>query len=108
MIPRKLLIVTQHLPGTYVKGVYAPGTTTSTTIFASVQPATKNDIESLPEGKRNSKSYALFTNSDLPMVSLSTPDTVMIEGETYEMVRKEPWRNNVISHYKYIVVKVDG
>jgi len=106
MIPRMTLTVKRPAAGTWVKGVFVPGTATQMTIRASVQPATKNDIEFLPEGRRNSKSYALFTDTRLNMVTTSNPDIITIYSEDFELMREEVWQNGLINHYKYIVAKI--
>ncbi len=91
-----------------VKGRWVPdGAPTDFTIRASIQPIRPNEVETLPEGRRNSKAFRLYTNADLrDMQSDANPDQVELFGEWYEVTAKAPWQNNVISHYKYFVTKL--
>lgn len=94
--------------GEMVKGRWVEGTFKENTIQASVQPLTAHQIQMLPEGRRNSKSYSIYTNADLGMKSEENPHSVIIDEEEYEIVYKSPWQNKVISHYQYLVVKRDN
>lgn len=104
---RQSVTVTRYAAGSYTKGVFAPGTTSTLTIQASIQPASPNDTLLLPELRRNDKAFVLFSDTELRLVNGSTnPDRVTLFGETYEVLAKSPWRNNVINHYYYVVAKV--
>ena len=93
--------------GSRSNGHWVEGASTSFTFLASIQPAGKNDMESLPEGRSNSKAYRLYTDTKLVALAVGqSPDLVSLFSETYEVVSEFPWRNNVINHYKYIVSKV--
>jgi len=93
--------------GTRVDGHWVEGKQSSFTFMASIQPAGKNDMESLPEGRRNSKVYRLYTDTKLVALAVGqNPDLVTLFSEVYEVVSEFPWRNNVINHYKYLVAKV--
>lgn len=92
--------------GSYTKGVYTDGSHSTEVIQASVQPASPNDMIVLPEGQRNAKAFRLYTTAVLRLVTDCNPDRVVLFNEEYEVVRAEPWRNNVISHYKYVVTKI--
>lgn len=93
--------------GAYVNGIWVEGAETTILITASVQPTTGEEMLSLPEGRRNKKTYALFTSTDINViVGTSNPDQVAIFGERYEVVRVEPWQNNptvfgVVNHFKF-------
>jgi hypothetical protein len=106
MIPRMALTVSRLAVGTYVKGVFTEGTTSAIVITASVQSASPHDLESLPEGRRNAKTYRLYTDTRLRLVTMSNPDKVGIFGETYEVNLENAWQNGLINHYKYIVTKI--
>ncbi len=102
--------------GSYVNGQWIEGTETAIPITASVQPLTGEDVLLLPEGRRNSKSYALFTST--PIKTLNTNNTkntdqIQIFGERFEIIKVEIWQNNpsvfaVTNHYKMIVVKLEA
>ena len=80
------------------------------TIKASVQAMTGEDMETLPEGRRASSGYWVFTSTLIKTVdtdgSDENPDIVVIEGEDYEAVTLERWRNKIINHYRVGVVRV--
>ena len=106
MIPRMVVTVHRLAVGSYIKGVFTEGAASTETIRASVQPASPNDLQSLPEGRRNSKAYRLYTDTRLRLVTTSNPDKVVLFGEDYEVTTEEIWQNNIINHYKYIVTKI--
>lgn len=94
-------------PGSYVNGLWVEGAETLIVITASIQPTTGEEMLSLPEGRRNKKTYSLFTSTDINViVGTANPDQVQIFGERYEVVRVEPWQNNppvfgIVNHYKF-------
>lgn len=94
-------------PGAYVNGVWVEGGETLIIITASVQPTTGEEMLSLPEGRRNKKTYSLFTSTDVNVISGgANPDQVVIFGERYEVIRVEPWQNNppvfgIVNHFKF-------
>lgn len=93
--------------GSYVDGEWVPGIETVIPITASIQPTTGEEMLSLPEGRRNRKTYALFTSTPVQLiVNLQNPDQIDIYGERYEIIRVEIWQNNpanfaVVNHYKF-------
>ena len=92
--------------GVYTNGMWVEGSPTTSTVMCSVQPMTDHDMQMLPSGRRESKAYVVFTDTELFEVGTQNPDLVTIDGETFEVVRSAPWRNNIINHYKYYVVKL--
>jgi len=92
-------------------GVWSGGLSSSFDIKCSLQPTSQNDLMALPEARRSRKSYTVFTETALQTVKEGTsginPDQTTIDGELYELVNIEPWRNNVLNHYKAIFQKVN-
>src|SRR6188768_3661806 len=81
--------------GSYVNGLWVDGIETAIPITASIQPTTGEELLSLPEGRRNKKTYALFSSSKINLiVSEQNPDEIEIYGERYEIIRVEVWQNN--------------
>lgn len=104
---RKSITATPRTTGTLVDGIYTETASTPFTIQASVQPASARDLQLLPEGRRLSKTYRLYTDTSLHSLSTSqNPDRVTLEDGEYEVVTKDPWHNAVVPHYKYLVVKL--
>lgn len=105
---RKPLQVSRGGQGQYVDGIWQGGATSSFTIEASVQPATPDDIQLLPEGKRDRLAYTLYSDTALRIANDNTQqpgDVVTIDGETFEAMARRPWQNNIIDHHVAIVVK---
>lgn len=94
-------------PGAYVNGLWVPASETLIVITASIQPTTGEEMLSLNEGRRNKKTYSLFTSTDVNVIAGgANPDQVVIFGERYEVVRVEPWQNNppvfgIVNHFKF-------
>jgi len=105
---RKSLPRRTFAAGTIVKGRFIEGAPTDTAIFASVQPLKAHEIMQLPEGRRNSKSFWLFTDTKLNVIdelNKINPDLITIDSELFEVFKIEPWQNNVIPHFKVMVMK---
>lgn len=105
---RKTLTRKTKVAGTVVDGIYTDGATTSSEITASVQPLKPEEIEQLPEGRRNSDPLWLFTATKLNTVTTANPDLVVINSADYEVFQISPWQNNVLSHYKCLVMKTEA
>lgn len=94
-------------PGTYINGLWVEGGETAISITASVQPASGEEMLSLPEGRRNRKTYSLFTTPDVEVIhDGANPDQIIIYGERYEVIQVQVWQNNpavfgIVNHYKF-------
>jgi hypothetical protein len=109
LIPRQTITVTRRLKGSYVNGVYVSGATSTSTIRASVQPTTSDDLLSLPEGRRSSGSFRLYTNDQISeQTATHDPDIVTLFGEKYEIVKVFKWDNGVIPHLKALALKLEN
>lgn len=85
------------------------------TIQASVQPMRGKDLLSLPEGRRASASFRLYTDFRLRTVddkAQQNPDRVTFRIpahdltaplRTYEVIHVDDWQNGIVSHYKAVV-----
>jgi hypothetical protein len=108
-IPRKALVLKRPAAGTRVDGHWVEGTRTSSNIRASVQPLRPEEMSLLPEGRRNSEAFRLYTATRLQAAKESTgvnADYVVIDGADYEVMSCVRWQNKVIPHYKAICAKV--
>lgn len=104
---RQPIEIKRFTDGEFVNGFWQEGAQESFMIMASVQPTTGEDLESLPEGRRTSQSLRLYTDTLLKTVHDKNPDKVTLFGNDFEVMTVEPWQNNVISHYKCVVIKID-
>ena len=94
---------------TETDGFYSPASRTSSTIQASIQPLKANEMQLLPEGRRDTESFRLYTDTQLFTAQTSThknADIVEFYGNEYEVLSCATWQNNVINHYKSIVIKI--
>lgn len=103
---RRELTGTRLAAGTRVNGHWVEGSPSSISFQASVQPTTAHDLMFLDIGRRERKTYTIYTDFKLNALTagIANPDLISIDGEQYEVDFEAPWRNNVISHYKYIIV----
>ena len=68
------------------------------TIVASIQPASGRDLQRLPEGLRSSEVIVIWTKTLLKVLGSTNSagatqpaDTLVYEGETYQVERCERW-----------------
>lgn len=114
---RKPISLYRKNAGAYVNGVWQQSGETLIPITCSVQPTSGEDLLSIPEGRRNKKTYALFTSTKINVIhglnNSVNPDQVEIYGERFEVVKVEIWQNNpavfsVVNHYKMIVSALEA
>lgn len=89
-------------------GDYVEGAETSFTIKGSCQNTRPEDVEYLPENRRNNgATYRIYTDDVLNTIEGSdNPDQVELFGERFELSQSEQWVNNIINHNKYLAVRV--
>jgi hypothetical protein len=88
--------VTRTTRGTTTRGRIADGTTSTISITASVSPATGVDLMRLPEGRRTSYAVMVITATELlngGQGAATEADTLVIDGETFEVSVIDPWRD---------------
>lgn len=107
---RKPLQVIRGEAGSYdqVTGLRVTGATSQFEILASVQPTKPEIMMLMPEGERTKKSFTLYTDTKLRVSNIDTEepaDFVIIAGERFVVNEVSDWGNNVINHYKVMVVK---
>jgi len=107
---RKLKDILREAAGTYMIGVWAPGSRSALTTLASVQPVViGQDMHALPEGRHLSDFIKLYTTDKLNVTADGEgvqPDIIIHEGYGYELVSIFANQSGVISHYKYVGSKV--
>lgn len=111
------LTIYRKNPGAYFNGIWNELGETAIPITASIQPTTGEEMLSLPEGRRNKKTYSLFTSTKVDVIhgvnDSTNPDQIEIYGERYEIVRVEIWQNNppvfgVVNHYKFYAQSLEA
>lgn len=110
MIPRKPMILKRPAtPGTYNgDGVYIPAANAADeTIYASVQPI-GDELERLPEGRREKSAYKIFTDTLLRTAKEKNADVLEYKGIQYQVHLIEPWQNDIINHYKALIMEIES
>ena len=104
---RKAVTVKRQAAGAYVAGVWVPGAASQVTIQASVQPASAEDMQRLPEGQRQTGAVKLYT-SDTLLTSIGDQkaDVVVTEQGEYEVSVADVWNNGLIPHKAYLCARV--
>ena len=100
--------------GSYVNGIWVEGSYTDSTITASIQPLTGEDMQELPEGRRLSEAFKMYTSTPVMTVqeagSNQNADRVVFNSKEYEVHEVNPWQNNsnftIVNHYKYLILRV--
>lgn len=103
-------------PGSYVNGRWVEGATTDSTITASIQPLTGEDMQSLPEARRESEAYNMFTSTQVRTVqeagSNQNSDRILFGGKEFEVHQVHTWQNNanftIVNHYRYFILRIDN
>lgn len=107
---RKPKAVLRESAGTYTSGNWNPGARSATTTMVSAQPVVMGqDLHALPEGRHLSDVAKFYTNDRLQVTADGEgvqPDIIVHEGYGYELTSIFANQSGVISHYKYIGVKV--
>lgn len=104
---RKSVTVKRRAAGSYVAGVWTPGALTTTAIQASVQPASAEDMQRLPEGQRQTGAVRIYTNDALRTATgTQEADIVVTEQGDYEVSVAEAWSNGLIPHNFYLCTRV--
>lgn len=106
---RKPFTVKRVTAGTYVNGIFVPGTNSTFTIQASIQPLSDIDLSTLPEGQREGDIIKIYTDANLNGIGASgsgqEPDKVVWLGDDYTISAKSVRQMGVISHYRYFAIK---
>lgn len=76
-------------------------------VFGSVQPTTGKETDLLPEGRRGSESYTIYTDAELNTPDIEQPcDQVELNDKRFDVLARADWKNDIINHYKYVVAAV--
>lgn len=99
--------------GSYVDGLWVEGTYFDETITASIQPLSGEDMKELPEGRRLSVGYKMFTSTKINTVLEAgkniNADHVLFDNKEFEVYQVKVWKNKnfaIVDHYSYFVLKI--
>ena len=94
--------------GSYIKGKWVPGSLVDIVSSGTKQPMSGEEMQSLPEGRRERKSFKMYLDTEVYTSRSSLncgPDTIDFNGETFEVVQVLPYGSGLINHFKVIVQK---
>lgn len=106
------LTVKRTLSGSYndSTGKWEEPAPSTFSIQTSWQSANGKDLETLEEGKRISGIYKIYPNTQLfatdPKTQQKADIVVGPDGYDYEVITTGDWQNNIINHYKCMVVRI--
>lgn len=106
------LVVTRYDSVSIVKGRHVPDDdiTSTVDIECSAQPLSGKEMETLPENRRNTSAYTVFTETELKTNDDDTelkPDRLTLFGKLCEIIAVQPWQNGLINHYECIASEID-
>jgi len=86
-------VVIRREPGEYIRGRYSQPEPREFQTRGSIQPATDDEIQLLPEGTRSDGAVSIWTECDLKIGSLrdQEPDHVLFNGIEYEVRAEADW-----------------
>lgn len=80
------------------------------TITASIQPVTGEELLSLPEARREKEVYKMYTSTPIQTVGTANPDQVSFFGKVFEVYEVKPWQNNSIftkiNNFCYFIMRI--
>lgn len=94
--------VTRSKKGTYIKGRYVAGPTEQITVDGSLQPTNARELKLPEEGNRLKQYWKLYTDEPVltsNMATLSRPDIVVIDGDTYKAMSLTTWKNTDLDYF---------
>ena len=96
--------------GSYIAGRWVEGTYTDSTITASIQPLIGEELELIPEDRRERESFKMYTSTVIQTLTDANPNQVLFNGKVYEVIQVFPWQNTSVffpvQHYKYICMRL--
>lgn len=87
----------------------AAGAPTILNVLASVQPASPEQLEDVPDGQSTSDAKLVLTETELRprKEGVHEPDVITIDGRQYRIHSVEKWDHWGETHYECIALKLD-
>ena len=108
MIPKRDIEVISYTPGTYERGKWQQGQSTTRVIRATVQPINGKELQELQENEDIIDATRIYSKEELKTADIKQgidADEVIIDGDKYKVIKVEKWHNNIRNHYKAIVAR---
>jgi len=110
VIPRRTLTYYRDPGGgSFIDGTWNQPALISASFTASIQPVKPQEMLLLPEARRNEETLKLYTSTALRTADEQNnlnADQVEIDGARYEVLSVATWGNDIIPHYKALVVRM--
>lgn len=110
LLPNATLTVTRTASGSYVGGDFTPGTTSTLTLTANVQPIKGLELLNFPEGQRTRGILRVYTDVALQTADEATgqaADTFTYNGHTWQVQQVQDYSNSPIPHWRSFAFKVE-
>lgn len=91
--------------GTYVKGVWTPGTDTTKTVYGSVQALSYRELAILDIGRKDLGKVKIYSDTALKVSQEGTEnsgDIITWDSRDWEIIQALDFQNGIIPHYKYL------
>lgn len=102
--------VTRKAAGTYVKGIWSDGATSTFSASGSLQPVSAYTAKALLEGSRLTTMQEFITGTKLiatdPLTQI-TGDTISIDNEIWVVIKVDGWQNGILPHYSCFITRKD-
>lgn len=114
LIRPKTINILRYGEGSYVKGKWVKGSTTTVPIQAVVSPVIKQStLQFLQESLRAKKVFRLFSNTPLKgfqdKEEKQQADEFILNGETFRIVKVGEWESvSSFSGYEAYAIKIDS
>lgn len=94
-------------PGERVKGRWVEGSETRTEFAGTWQPASGQDLQKLPEGKRSDETFKCFAPIEIEFTAADADkgvsgDRIEKDGVRYEVILAAPWNNGILPHWELL------
>lgn len=110
LVPKFLLTKTvpitvyRKTQGSYVNGIFVPGTETQITRNVNIQPVKPSEIMMMPESERTKEWYKIYCAEDLRTLQEGasgwSADEFIWQGYRYRVMKVSVWNMGTLNHYK--------
>ena len=92
--------------GSYVDGIFVPGSDTVTLIDVSMQPATARDWVNTPEGEREHGAMVIYSLTELLGSKTNTKFDIIQNyiGDDWKVTQSEPWGH--FGYFKSMIINL--
>lgn len=96
--------VTRYATGALATGVFTPGSSSTFSIVACVQPQRGREIKVGPEGQTGADVKVVYTKTEV-RATPGSPDVVTVDGDPFKVFEVERWDAWGDNHYRAYVAR---